>query len=439
MRSVECPKRVITVTLLVAVMVLTACGGGSSSSSSGSGAFAAPGKASIKGQTITVLLPYMIPKALLKQFTALTGVNVNLTVAAFDAVHSKLIVANTANTYVADVTEVDWSFTGQFAAAKWYEPLENVLDPKLVKDLGNTEAPFKSGGHTYAACYSNDFRLSLYNQKMLDAAGINQFPQTLTELGTVVGKLKQAGIQYPISLPMAATEGGVTPWYLLTLAMGGQLFDKNNRPVFGSTPDSAGYKALAFEVNAVKNGWVSPGSVTLDDTPAFDKFNAGAAAIALSNSPGNLPASNDPKQSSVAGHVKAGLVPGVSGPATSFALPEGLGIPVTAQHKDAALAFINWFGQTSTALALYKGAAFLPCEASALDALTKTHQLQSGSVIQAELRHVVALFPNGAPKWYSQFSSDAQGAVNSADKGEISVGAALKRLTQQASALAAGQ
>jgi multiple sugar transport system substrate-binding protein len=432
MHRIAWRHRFVAVMVLGAVMALSACG-----SSSQSGSLTAPAKTSIKGQTITVLLPYNISKAVLAQFTAQTGVKVNLDVASWDSVHSKLIVANTANTYIADVTEVDWSFTGQFATAKWYQPLDTVLGANLVKDLGNTEAPFKSGGHTYAACYSNDFRMTLYNQKLLAAAGVTQFPRTFSELATVIAKLKQSGVQYPLSLPMAATEGGVTPWYLLTLAMGGQLFDKNYQPLFG-TPGSAGNKALQYEVDAIKHGWVSPGSVTLDDTPAYDKFNAGASAIIIANSPGNLPPSNDPKQSSIAGHAKGALVPGVNGPGASFGLPEGLGIPVTAQHKEAAVAFIRWVGQTNTAVALYKRAGFLPCETSALDQLTKTHQLQGGNIIQQELTHVVSLFPSGAPKWYSQFSSDAQGAVNSAVKGDISVPAALSQLAKQAKALAGG-
>jgi multiple sugar transport system substrate-binding protein len=416
-----------------AVMALAACG----SSSSSGGSVTVPSSTSIKGQTITVLLPYNVPKPLLARFTAETGVKVNLDVASWDSVHSKLIVANTANTYIGDVTEVDWSFTGQFATAKWYEPLDSLLGAKLVTDLGNTEAPFKSGGHTYASCYSNDFRMTLYNQKMLNKAGVTQFPTTFSGLATTIGKLKQSGVQYPLSVPMAATEGGVTPWYLLTLAMGGQLFDKNYQPQFG-TPGSAGNRALQWEVDAIKNGWVSPGSVTLDDTPAYDKFNAGESAITLANSPGNLPPSNDPKQSSISPNARGALLPGMTGPGTSFGLPEGLGIPVTAQHKEAAVAFIRWFGQTNTAAALYKGAGFLPCESSAIDQLTKAHQLLGGSIIKQELTHVVSLFPNGAPKWYSQFSSDAQGAVNSAAKGDISVSAALSQLAKQTKALAGG-
>ena len=38
-----------------------------------------------------------------------------------------------------------------------------------------------------------------------------------------------------------------------------------------------------------------------------------------------------------------------------------------------------------------------------------------------ELTHVVPLFPQGAPKWYSKFSSTAQGLLNAAVKGDMSV------------------
>ena len=148
---------------------------------------------------------------------------------------------------------------------------------------------------------------------MFAKAGIKKFPTTLAELGAAADKLKASGVQYPLSIPMAATEGGVTPWYLLTLANGGQLFDKNFKPTF-QQPGSAGYKALQWEALAVKKGWVSPGAVSLDDATAFDKFTAGQTAIVLATGPGNLVTANDPKESSIAGSAAAALVPGVSGP-----------------------------------------------------------------------------------------------------------------------------
>jgi multiple sugar transport system substrate-binding protein len=424
--------RLQRLTLAAAVLVLSAlaaaCGGGSSSGGSGS-------SGSIRGQTITVLVPYVMPKKLLDQFTAQTGVNVNYVRTGWDATHNKLIVANTANEYIADVAEFDWSFTGQFAGAGWVEPLDSVLPKSVLADLKNTDAAFVSGGHTYAACYSNDFRVSMYNKKMFQTAGISSFPATLSELAQDAAKLKASGVQYPLSIPMAATEGGVTPWYLLTLAEGGQLFDQNLKPTFQQA-GSAGEKALQFEIDALKNGWVSPGSVSMNDDVAQNKFTAGQTAILLATGPGTMATANDPSQSSVVGQAALGLVPGVSGPGASFGLPEGLSIPVTAKHKEAAAAFIAWWEQPKNAIAIYHGQGSLPCGASALKQLASTGQLQGGDVLNQELTHVGPLFSAGAPIWYSQFSSDAQGLLNAAVKGQMSVHDALNQLAQKAAARA---
>ena len=422
--------RLQRLTLAAAVLVLSvaaaACGGGSSSGGTGSGG-------SIRGQTITVLVPYVMPKKLLEQFTAQTGVKVDYVRTGWDATHSKLIVANTAHEYIADVAEFDWSFTGQFAGAGWVEPLDSLLPKSVLADLKNTDAAFMSGGHTYAACYSNDFRVSMYNKKMFAQAGIASFPTTLSELAQDAAKLKAAGVQYPLSIPMAATEGGVTPWYLLTLAEGGQLFDQNLKPTF-QQPGSAGEKALQFEVDALKNGWVSPGSVSMNDDVAQNKFLAGQNAILLATGPGTMATANDKSQSSIVGQAALGLVPGVSGPGASFGLPEGLSIPVTAKHKAAAAAFIKWWETPKNAIAIYHGQGSLPCGASALKQLASTGQLQGGDVLNQELTHVGPLFSAGAPIWYSQFSSDAQGLLNAAVKGQMSVQDALNQLAQKAAA-----
>ena len=420
-------RLILMAALVVGASLAASCGGGSSSGSGGSSG------GSIRGQTITVMVPYAMPKKLLNEFTAQTGVKVNYVQLGWDATHSKLVVANTAKEYIADVAEFDWSFTGQFAGAGWVEPLDTVLPKSLLNNLKNTDAAFSANGHTWAACYSNDFRVSMYNKKMFAKAGISSFPATFDELATDVQKLKASGVQYPLSIPMGAFEGGVTPWYLLTLAMGGQLFDNNLQPQF-SSPSSAGYKALQWEVDALKNGWVSPGSVSLDDTPAFNNFTAGQNAIVLATGPGNMPGANDPSQSSIAGSAALGLVPGVSGPGSSFGLPEGLSIPVTAKHKEAAAAFIEWWEQPKNAIAIYHTQGSLPCGADALKQLSDSGQLQGGDVITAELPHVVPLFPSGAPIWYEQFSSDAQGLLNAAVKGQMSVGDALNQLASKAAA-----
>src|SRR4051794_8830480 len=423
------PKRFTTgIVLALLASAAAACGGGSSSSTSGSSGAASE---SIKGQSITVLVPYKMPQKLLDQFTAETGVKVDYVVTGWDATHNKLLVANQAQSYIADVAEFDWSFTGQFAGAQWVEPLDGLVSASTLDDLKSTDAAFISGGKTYAACYSNDFRVSMYNTKMFEKAGITEFPQTFDELGQDVAKLKASGVQYPLSIPMAATEGGVTPWYLLTLAMGGQLFDDQLAPTF-SDSSSSGYQALQWEADAVKNGWVSPGSVSMDDAVAFDKFTAGETAIVLATGPGNMATANDKSESNIAGDAALGLVPGVDGPGASFGLPEGLSIPVTAKHKAAAAAFIEWWERPENAIAIYKTQGSLPCGASTTKQPASGGELQGGAGRNPELPPVSPLLSAGAPIWYSQFSSDAQGLLNAAVKGQMSVSDALDQLASKA-------
>jgi hypothetical protein len=45
---------------------------------------------------------------------------------------------------------------------------------------------------------------------------------------------------------------------------------------------------------------------------------------------------------------------------------------------------------------------------------------------------VSPLFSAGAPIWYSQFSSDAQGLLNAAVKGQMSIADALNQLSAKA-------
>ncbi len=421
---------------LGAALLLCACGSSSNGSSASNAAFSST--APIRGQHITVLLPYTVPQSILNQFTKQTGVKLTFETAGWDNVKSKLIVANTAGTYIADVTEFDWTFTGQFGGAGWYVPLEKALGPRLLADLSNDNRVFATHGHTYAACYSNDYRLGMYNAKDFAAAGIKRYPATFAQLSADLTTLKHdKAAPYPMSLPLAATEGGLTPWYLLTLAMGGQLFNAHNQPVFGQ-PDSTAYKALLFEINALKQGWISPGSVTLDDTPALDNFEAGEAAILLAGGPGEISTANDPSQSKVAGSVRAGLMPGATGPGSSFALPEGLAIPVTAQHKTAALAFIKWWLEPRTQIEMYTNGVtgFLPCRLSVLHTLIRTGKVEGGSAVDQELTHIVPLFPEGAPSWYSRFDTDAQGLINAAVEGKTSPSQALKQLSSDTTSFA---
>jgi len=412
----------------------TSSSGGSTTPTSAGGA-----SPSIAGQTITVLLPPWanVPKSILQTFTDQTGVKVDLQVTGWDAIRNKVAIAGAANTPLADVTEFDWSWTGQFGRAGWYLPLQDKLDPAMIADLQNNGA-FSIEGNQYAVCYSNDFRISAYNKKMFSAAGISQPPATFDELTTDLQQIKDKGVAAnPLAIPMSATEGTSTAWYLLTLAFGGQLFDANFAPAF-ATPDSGGYKALQFMVDAVNKGFVPPGAVSLTDTQSDNRFTSGSAAVTIVGGPDEIVTSNDPSQSKIVGQASFMLVPGVSAPGPTFGLPEGLGIMSTSTHQDAALAFLKWWEQPQTVLALQKSVGLLPCSTSAVKTLVDGGKLVGGDTINQELQNVAPLFPQGAPPWYGDFSTKAASLINAAARGDLSVQDALNQLADEATRLQSG-
>ncbi|MGV1760183.1 ABC transporter substrate-binding protein [Rhizobium sp. A22-96] len=385
----------------------------------------------LAGQSITVLMPSPQGANIAADFEAETGIHVDLQTLSWDDIRPKLITALVAGTAPADVTEFDWSWTGQFSAAGWYLPLNDVIDADTVKDIGVSNI-FTVDGKLLGVPYSNDFRVMLVNKKHFADAGITEMPKTLDALVAAAKKIKEKGItQYPIGLPVSATEGASTSWYLLTKAFGGELFDKDFNPLFTS-PDSAGYKALAFELMLLKEGLVDPASTGLKDSQINESMLAqGIASIMISGEPGRLSQMNDPKQSKVAGQVEAILVPTASGQTRSFGLPEALAIPNVSPNKEAAIAFVKWF--TSKDFQKKNAAnGFLPTRTSALSELNQAGKLISGDALVAQSKTVEPLFPQGTPPWYPQFSSGVNTAINSAAKGQMTVDQAMQAIADAA-------
>ena len=381
----------------------------------------------LAGQSITVLLPSPQGATIAADFEKDTGIHVDLQTLSWDDIRPKLVTALSAGSAPADVTEFDRSWTGQFSAADWYRPLNDVIDADTVSDIGVAKI-FTVNGNLLGVPYTNDFRVVLVNAKHFKDAGIDKMPTTLDELVADAKQIKAKGItQYPIGLPLSTTEGASTSWYLLTKAEGGDLFDKDFKPLF-LTPDSAGYKAMALEAQLLKDGLVDPAATGLKDSQINDTmFAKGITSIMISGEPGRLGQFADPAQSTVAGQVQAIVVPTASGVTRSYGLPEALGIPKVSQHQDAAIAFVKWFTTKQFQEANYANGV-LPTRTSALDELNKAGKLISGDALVAQSKTVEPLFAQGTPTWYPQFSSAVNTAINAVAKGQITVDQAMQNI-----------
>jgi multiple sugar transport system substrate-binding protein len=372
-----------------------------------------------------------LPKEVADKFVAETKNELNIQTLGWDEIHAKIITSMVANTPPATITEVDWSWVGQFGSAGWYDDLSAIVPSDLKADLP-TASIFTYDGKLIGVPYNNDFRVMIYNKAHLDKAGIAAAPKTPDELLAAARAIRDKGIvAHPIGLPLSASEGASTAWYLMTKAFGGDLFDKDFKPLFVN-PDSAGYKAMAFEVQALKDGLIDPAATGLKDVEIQELFKAGKVSFDVAGQAGIIAVYADPAKSQVAADAKAALVPNVNGKSRTFGLPEALGIPVSASNKEAAAAYIKWVFKPEIVIENYIKLGTLPTRLSVLDQLNKQGKLKEGDVLIEQAKVTEPLFAQGTPGWYPEFSGAVATNLNAAAKGQKSVDDAVKAIAQAA-------
>lgn len=429
-----------TATGFALVSTLSACG--SSSPTTSAPAYKAGTiNHEYAGTTIKVLVPPWgnMPQSQLKKFTQATGIHVKLQVLAWANIHDKIVTAEAAHVAPADVTEVDWSWVGQFAQAQWYTPLNRYMTATLKANAINRNI-FTVHHQLIAMPYNFGFKETTINMTDFHKAGITTAPKTWSQLLQDAKILKQKGVvQYPVGFPLSVGESNSTTWYAMIKSAGGQLFNRKWVPQFVS-PHSPGYQALAFERTLYHDGLVSPGDASLHNIQVQDLFASGKIAIDLTSGPLFMGLFKDPSKSQVA-HDNLQIIPlpGHDGHRTgTFGLPEGLGIPKLSAHKGAAAMFINWWMQKPQLLVSYNDPNMgnPPPQTNVLHQLIAQHKLIEGNKVEAILPTVSPLFAQGTPVWYPQFSSDAASMLQSVVQGQTSVANGVKQLAAQAKKMA---
>ncbi|HEX6933161.1 MAG TPA: extracellular solute-binding protein [Streptosporangiaceae bacterium] len=419
---------------------LAACGGGS-----GGGSSAASDKTS--GVTITVALAAdSLPQAALAAFTQQTGIKVKWVNIDWDSLQTKISAAAVAKTYFADATDVDWSRVGQLGKLSWFYPMEQFLDTKAMAPDMPQIASFTVGGHVIGVPYDASFMVTTVNKRMFAKAGITTMPTTLDEYTSDLKKLQSTGVSaHPLDIPFAAAEGLSTYWYETTGALGGTVLDQDGKPQFTS-PDSPGYKAAEWMINAIKSGFVPKGNINVTDSQGMQTLMAkGQVASVFSDYSGNVGTLyNVPSSSSVTDQVEYIPTPGATGSAANWSNPDGIGIPRQAKYPKAAAKFIQWFTSQSQQVdfAGVNGpskawAAYaLPSRLSAVKVMATKGNLVGGDTLSTMLASSKPVFPGGAPSWYPQFSNSVYTNLHAAAAGSETVTQAIQAIANTANGLA---
>jgi multiple sugar transport system substrate-binding protein len=425
----------------LAASLLTAAGCSAGGQTIGQGTGGSPGK------SITVDMFYPSPpKSVLAQFTKQTGISVQWVEIGYDDLQTKISSAASSNTYYADATDVDWSKVGEYAKTGWFLPMNQWLRPASLKSDVPQLGTFEVNGNLIGMPFDASFMVTTVNTKDFKSAGA-AVPTTLDGLTAALKKLQASGMTAPLDIHLAAAEGLSTCWYQMTAAFGGQVLNSQDAPQF-TAPGSPGYQAIAWMVNAYKDGLVAKGNIGETDynglTAEMAKNKVAAELCDYSGSVGSI--YDVPSSSSVVGQVQYVPTPGAHGAGPNVANPDGIGIPKTAKDPAAAAQFIKWF-TTAGNQAMWAGldgpsgviSGFpLPMRLSGLDLLAKSGKVPQAAEMETLLReHAQAPFPQGAPSWYAQFSNAVYTNIHQAAAGQETVQQAVTNIASQASQLKA--
>jgi multiple sugar transport system substrate-binding protein len=422
-------------------LLVAGCGGGGGSTSGGS--------TQTSGVTITVALASdPPPQAVLADFTKQTGIKVKWVNIDWDSLQTKISAAAAAKTYFADATDVDWSRVGQLGRLGWFYPMDSYLDTKSMAADVPQLASFTSDGHVVGIPYDASFMVTTINKEMFRKAGADPAPKTMDDYTAALRQIKAKGVvKYPLNIPFAAAEGLSTYWYETTHAFGGTVLDKDGKPQFAD-PNSAGYKAAAWMVDALKSGLVPPGNINVMDSQGQQTLMAkGQVASTFSDYSGTVGTLyNVPDSSSVVKKVGYIRTPGVSGSANNLSNPDGVGIPKEAKYPNAAAKFIQWFTDPKQQID-FSGVngpekAFpsypIPSHLSAVREITAKGKLIGGDALGPMLQSSKPVFEGGAPSWYPKFSNAVYTNLHAAATGSTSVDAAIKAMADTANKQVAG-
>jgi multiple sugar transport system substrate-binding protein len=203
---------------------------------------------------------------------------------------------------------------GAWVEAGWLQPIDGLPGlAELDADIFpfNLEA-LKYKGKQYGTPYYGDIYVYMYDRKALQRVGIPKSPVTLDQLREAALAVKKAGLaEYPILKGFKTNVDGLSEFWSMVFASGGNLFDEAMNPVYPDK-DKIGLSVLEWMVQAIHD-WkiLDPKGLELDETQARDAFVNGQGFF-TSNVGNVLPRANNPQHSKRAGDIAPTRFPGLT-------------------------------------------------------------------------------------------------------------------------------
>ncbi|MCU0570051.1 MAG: sugar ABC transporter substrate-binding protein [Oculatellaceae cyanobacterium Prado106] len=342
---------------LVLSWVVSSC---SPSPQANSGGQAASGQAEVEFWTMQ-LQPQFTDyfNTLIGQFEqANAGVKVRWVDVPWADMQSKILTATSAGT-APDVVNLNPDFAAQLAGRNaWLTLDDRIPSPDRQQYLPKIWQAGTLDGKSFGLPWYLTTSVTIYNQDLLQQAGVAQPPKTYSELATVAKQIKDKTGKYAFFTTFVPEDSAEVLQSFVQ--MGATLLDAQGKAAF-NTP--AGKAVFQYWTDLYKQDLLPKETLTQGHRRAIELYQAGETAM-LSTGPQFLKtiATNAPAIAQVS--AAAPQITGTTGKKNVAVM--NLVIPRNTDQPDAALKFALFVTNNTNQLAFAKAANVLPSTGDAL-------------------------------------------------------------------------
>lgn len=321
------------------------------------------------------------------------GLQVRWVDVPWEAMESKILTAVSAKT-APDVANLNPNFASQLAARNAWLDLDGRVPPATKAEyLPKIWQASTLDGKSFGLPWYLTTRINFYNQDLFKQAGIEQPPQTYSELAQVAAQIKQNTGKYAFFATFVPGDSGEVLESLVQ--MGVKLVDEQGKATF-NTP--TGVAAFQYWVDLYQKKLLPPEVMTQGHRHAIELYQAGETALLASGAEFLKTIQNNaPTIAEVS--AASPQITGETGKKNVAVM--NLVVPRDTDKPEAAVKFALFVTNTENQLAFARAANVLPSTAAAvqqyieaLEAEKEVTALQQAQKMSAqELQEAEVLIP----------------------------------------------
>lgn len=278
----------------------------------------------------------------------------------WNAMESKILTAVSANT-APDVVNLNPPFASLLASKNAWLNLEDVVSEEVkARYLPSIwQANSLKPGEVFGFPWYLSTRITIYNQNLLQQAGLSTPPSTFSELAIAAKVIKEKTGKYGFFVTFSPSDSAEALESMVQ--MGVKLVDDNGRAAFNSAPGKA---AFQYWVDLYQQGLLPPEVLTQGHRQAGELYQSGAIAF-LASGPElfNSLEKNAPSIAKVS--AAAPQITGETGKRNVAVM--NLVIPRSTKNQAGAVKFAEFVTNTENQFTFAKEGNTLPSTIEAVD------------------------------------------------------------------------